>query len=334
MPSNVIRLIALLLAALFMASGCAVKTQMDSVKVYLTLAKPDEEELKRIKDVVVSINDKNDTVENSAEWFKEAYSSLNIKKLNDIPRADYEKYRDFINEKGSVFVIVHPAFYTFFENDAVLSSKGDAKSFPSKNIAERLYDMPSFFDYKFKVMQEQERILRDFLEIMSTGKKLVILLIPRNYKSHLTYGHIEGLDEYSRYINEITNSSESVIYMESSGYSTGKMRDEDLKIFADFLKELQVERILLGGGYIGRCLQDFYISLLDYFDSGNIYIVPEIAAVSPQDINDKWGKYLLKENGELDMKVAAKNLKTPNAYEKQTITPRIRRLYMYKLEKH
>jgi hypothetical protein len=283
----------------------------------------DPAERKKIKGLVQEINTRRATVERSPEWLKEAYSGLNIRKINDIPPEEFAFYKKYIDD-GSVYIVVHPAFYVFFETELTLSSEKDKMAFPEDNIVERFVGRSSLFDYKMKILQEQEILLRNFVELLSMDEKLVVLILPGDYRHHMTYGHIEGLDEYARYINDITNMSGSVVYMESKSYSTGYLTEEDLALLERFIGAVAPEDIYVGGGYIGRCLENFYVSLTTFYDSA--FLAPEISAVSPNDMDNPWVDGLLTPDGRINLKRAAYNLKRVNAYEKQQISPSVKGL--------
>lgn len=296
--------------------GC-VTTSADEIRISLSKNVKDVSEIERFSKVLEGIAERNKTVEDSPEWLKEAYSSIMIKRLNDVPKERYVDYKKFLigNE---VYIIIHPSYYAFFNNEVTLSSRSDKKVYPLKNIVERFYDRYYDYDYGMIVMQEQERLLRDFVEVMSTEKKLIILILPRNWKERLTYGYIDGLDEYLRYINEITNMSESALYMESAMGNNGYMLPEDLNILNAFLMELGVKKVMLGGGYVGRCLTQFYDSIRPSLASAcrecKLYVVPEITAVAVIDLNNKWGDSLLRKDGRINFNAAARNLRDNKAY--------------------
>lgn len=323
------KIIPYLVAALFLISGCAHTTlPADEIQLSLRPKKSlDKQEIARVEEVIKKITERNKTTEKSQEWLKEAYSSLKIKKLNKIPKEEHGNYKKFMSKNDTIYIVVHPAFYTFFQNTEILSSKRDAEVFPEENIVERFYKKLSFFNTRMEIFKEQERILRDFLEFMSTEKKLVILILPRDYKNHLSYGYINGLDEYARYINEVTNESESVIYVESTAWNQGSISDDDLRNLSSFLNEVGAKTIALGGGYVGKCLGASYIDIGTKFGFNNIYLVPEITAISPEDLNEPWIDGLLTKDGRLNIRVATLNLTRPNPYgTQQPLDPRVRNL--------
>lgn len=325
-----------IIALLVLIAGCAHTPPADEIQLSLKRKKSTDQqevaraelEKARIEEVIKKIMERNKTIEDSHEWLKEAYLSLKIKNLNDIPKEDYRNYKKFL-DNDTAYIIVHPAYYTFFQNPGILSSKEDAVVFPKKNLVERFYDKTSFFDRPLKILQEQERLLRDFIELMSTDEKLIIIILPRDYRIYLGCGYINGLDEYARYINEVTNQSKSVIYVESSEWNLGTLLDGDLKILLSFLDEVGAKSVMLGGGYVGRCLEDFYIDIQSKFGFNRVYLVPEITGISPEDLSDKWCDTLLTNSGRLNMKAATLNLKLPNAYGKQKIIPKVKNLPFY-----
>ena len=243
------------------------------------------QERKRVEQVFEEIHKRNDTIKRTPEWLKEAYSSVKIRKVSDVSKDEYETFRQYADD-GDVYLIVHPAYYAFFQqNKVALSSPEDAKILPSKNIVERFAEVYGAGDNIMnKLFLEQERLSRDFLEFMSHEKKLAILLLPKDYKNHMTYGVIPGLDEYARYINEVTNMSESLLYLESDEAWNGYVEGPELDTLTAFLQGIGTRRVLLGGGYLaGRCVDNFYMSLRKRFNYEDIYFVPEILAISPED---------------------------------------------------
>lgn len=327
---KILRLSLCFIVTLVFSSGCVPQKRMDELWISLNPKQvKDKQEIARVKQVISEINYRNKTIEKSPEWLEEAYSSLKIKRLNDIPINEYKSYKGFVNGSG-IYIIVHPAFYTFFHTDMKLSTNKDILEFPSKNIVERFYGRFSFYDMSLEILKEQERMLRDFLELMSTEKKLMLLIIPGGYREHLSYGYIEGRDEYARYINEITNMSESVLYLESVSFDMGHISRIDMEMLRRFLKELDIKTVMLGGGYVGKCLDQFYTGLIMEFEADNVYYVAEITAVSPENLNNKWGRYLLTKKGRINVKEAAINLLLPDAYElKRTLLPKVKVLRRY-----
>jgi hypothetical protein len=318
--------------------------QSDLVVTFFSPYQSSRKAIGKYTKMMKEINARNAAVEDSQEWIAESYKSFKIRKLNNVPRQEYERYKKYAGTKRRIYIIVHPAYYTFFGEGNLLEHplakdieklKVDALSgedFPQKNLVERLYDKMAF-EETFFVMQEQERMLRDFVEVYSTQSSLMLLVLPRNHKQHPLYVSKDGYDEFTRYINEITNESDSVLYMESASHNSGGLTFGDLEMLMTFLDDLDIRTIALGGGYVGRCLDGFYETMLDAFGYDHIYMVPEIVAVSPLDIKGSWGRNLITSSGKLNLVQLHRNLKNPEAYDKKRTVPKLKHFYMYRFLK-
>lgn len=320
-----------------MASGCAHKEATRGVSLYFASKRiADKAEESRVRQLMEDINARRESQKKSVSWLKESYAGLKIKRLNDIRPEDYRTYEKLLDSKDRrAYIIVHPAFYAFFMNARILSSRNDLIVPPSKNIVERLYeqdDASSVFDRSLDVMQEQEMALRDFMETTSTEKKLVIIVLPKDYRKYLSYGYIEGLDEYVRYINEITNMSDSVVYMESASYHVGNLTEEDAKTLAAFLKAIDSQTVMIGGGFVGRCLEGFYGSLTKEFDKDRIYVMREVSALSADDLTEAKADNLITKTGRLNFSEIVRILRYDEAYQFLGSTTKNRRLYIYAVD--
>jgi hypothetical protein len=318
--------------------------QSDLVSTFFTPYKFSRKQMQKYTRLMKEINARNAAVEDSQEWLTGSYESFKIRKLNSVPRKEYQRYKKYAGKKRRIYIIVHPAYYTFFgeanflrhplardlEKLMVKASKGE--DLPQKNLVERLYEKMAF-DKTLLVMQEQERMLRDFMEVYSTKGSLMLLVLPRNHKKHPLYISQEGYDEFTRYINEITNESGSVLYMESASHNSGGLTYEELEMLMTFLGDLKIKTIVLGGGYLGRCLDGFYETMIDAFGYKHIYMVPEIVAVSPLDIQGTWGRNLITSSGKLNLARLHRNLKTQGAYDKNRTIPKLKHFYTYRFLK-
>lgn len=289
--------------------------------------------LKKVRQTLVEVISRNRMVEDSPEWIASSYESLHIKSIADIPRSEYASYDPYARG-GRAFIIVHPAFYTFFTADPRIDlGGGDGKS--KLNVVERLLEKSSALDSTLKLMQEQENILREFMEVIATEKILMVIVLPGNYKKHLKYDYFGPHDEYTRFINEITNESEAVIYVESRAVDDGKLLAEDMQKLIDLIEAAGVKRVYMGGGYIGRCLEGFYedftdgLFMRDLDKKVDVFMVPEISAVAPVDLDNKWGQALFLPSGQMDYNMASRNLRQPGAYGVLDIVPNTRRFYIY-----
>jgi hypothetical protein len=247
-------------------------------------SRPDDPERARIKKVFAAIDERNATVKKSAAWLAEAYRGLGIRDINVIPPEDYAAYRRFA-VNGEVYIIVHPGYFPFFDKWDIPRPPADySGGYPALNVMERVTaDLPPK-DVVYRVAREQERITRDFIEFMSEEKRLVVLILPRDYAKNVSYGAVPGYDEYARYLNELTNRGESVVFTESITHDNGQMNDEDLEVLVRFLEAVGTQRTFLGGGFLGKCLDGFFGSLRTRVPFEHIYYVPELTAYSPADM--------------------------------------------------
>jgi len=269
------------------------------------------------------IDERNKTVEDDPEWIKRAYNGLMVRKLNNLSEREYKGYRKYLDD-GAAYIIVHPAFFPFFHYPKTVPVIDQESFLPKDNVVERILHMKPM-DLKFALLQAQERRMRDFLEFMSAREKLVIVVVPRHYNKYRRYRYREGHDEYARYLNEVTNFSKSVLFAESRSPNRGYLTDEDGIRLMEFLLSVNAETIYIGGGYIGRCLEDFYVLLTEEFGQEDIYVVPELSDISPIEITKKLAKTLLTPEGKIDIRLATQNL-AKDAYKIQEVKPRVRNL--------
>ncbi len=151
------------------------------------------------------------------------------------------------------------------------------------------------------------------------------MVVPRHYNRYKGYKYRKDYDEYTRYLNEITNFSESIIFAESRSPNRGYLTDEDGIRLMEFLLSVNAKSIYVGGGYVGRCLEDFYALLTDEFGPEDIYIVPELSDISPKELTKKMAKNLLTPEGDINKALATDNL-VNDVYHIQEIQPRIKHL--------
>lgn len=70
--------------------------------------------------------------------------------------------------------------------------------------------------------------------------------------------------------------------------------DTTLTLFS-FLRDIKTDRILIGGGFIGRFQKEFFDHLTAYVDKRGIYIVPEISSLSPDNITSRKAAEILND---------------------------------------
>lgn len=277
--------------------------------------------------IISSIEQRNRTLEDDPKWIENSYGPLGIRKLNTIAEKEYENYKKYI-DNGSVYVIVHPAYYPFFHFGGMAYrsnlNSGISDGQQKENAIEEFISIPPS-DVRFSLFQAQERRTRDFLEYKSTEEKLVILILPRSHATFARYAYKGGPDEYVRYLNEVTNSSKSIIYVESQSATRGQLREEDSLRLAEFLLAVSPTRVLVGGGYIGRCLEDFYVDFAESYDADSLFMVPELSDISPKELSKKLARSLLMPDGSINAQTATANL-INDAYKAQDIQPNIMNL--------
>jgi len=318
--------VKILLLILLIIAGCASPEPLPVVPVIPETP----EEMLRAKEIWQKIDEQKGNVENNPEWINNSYKGIKIRSLANIPIDKYADYKKFL-DNGRVYLINHPAFYTFFQHPTI-NRKDNSMA---KNIMDILIedDAPGESSsekarYNKRIMKtiiEFEKIGRNFLEFASTSRKLIILILPGEYKKYQSYRYKDGADEYSRYINEVTNISDSVLYLESRKPNRGQLTDEDMNTLIEFLQKTGTTSILLGGEYIGRCQEDFYKQLSEAIGTSMaIEIIPELSPVSPEDMNTEI-KDLLDSNNKLDVQAAAYNI-LKNKYQNLSVIPKIRNL--------
>lgn len=244
-------------------------------------------------ETMLQIRSRNNDLEDDHRWITKAYKKLMIKNLNRIPDHEFGEYARYL-DNGSVYIVVHPAYYVFFQNETI----PDGIHFRD-NAVELFLDTPAFSPV-LNVLKHQEKRMRDFLEYMSTEKKLVILILPGKYKKWKRYLYKNDQNEYVRYLNEVTNGSESVVYLYSRRPYSGTLSNKKMKILLNFLSTIGARDIRIGGGYFGRCLAGFQIRM-EKNTKREIYIVPELIQLSPEDMGFLLARKLLNSDGTLNL---------------------------------
>jgi len=320
----------IVILALLLGLGCVTEQTSSGQKPLDAGKNQADEKDERIKKVFETISERNKTIKKSPEWLKTAYSGIGIKRLNDIPKEKYQSYRKYLSG-NSIYFIVHPGYFAFFDDSksTYLPKEAPTEGFPANNIAERFMGILPPDAVTTKLLKEEEVLLRDFLEFMSTEKRLVVLVLSRDYKEHFSYGEPTGRDEYARYINELTNMSDSIIYMESQGPWDGLIEAKDLEILMTFLNTVGAKKIYLGGGFLGKCLGNTYESIRPKVSYENIAYVPEITAISPDDSSVSSSDIkLINKNGRINFKVVSNYFNTYGTKDGEM--PQFKNLSLYK----
>jgi len=277
-----------------------------------------------VDSILKTIEDRNRTVEDDPEWIKSSYENLMIRRLINVSSGEYPKYRQYL-DGGAVYIMVHPAFFTFFHYTKKKQRTDSTEESYKLNIVEFLLRLnPS--TPQFAVLQAQERRMRDFLEFKSTQKKLVIIVIPKDYTNYSGYTYRNELDEYKRFLNESTNFSASVLFVESRSPNRGYLTDDDAVKLMEFLLSIKAKKVYVGGGYIGRCLEDFYNLITQEYGKEDIFVVPEMSDISPRELNESMAVRLLKSDSLIDHQVAT-DLMLEDSYKVQELIPQIENLH-------
>ncbi len=159
-----------------------------------------------------------------------------------------------------VIVLVHPAYSLFFREE-LRNRYSDAK-----------YELLKF------QLESETRFLRG---LAGTGHP-VVLVLPGNYEQESA-----APLAYTYYLNEAAGGSRTVFHVFSETSSSGALPTETMVTLYSFLRNAGARTVLVGGGYIGRCQREFYNQLVTYADAATAYVVPEISAISPDDISDR-----------------------------------------------
>ena len=170
-------------------------------------------------------------------------------------------------------IIVHPAYSLFFREER------------KSNYTEAKYDLLKF------QLDNEARFMSEFAK----SGNLLILILPGKYQKE----SIAPLS-YTFYLNATTSGGTSVFYLYSETWSSGNLSVNTVLVLHDFLARIKADRILVGGGYIGRCQREFYNQLVNYIEKKASYIVPEISTISPDDISDEEAADILASVREKD----------------------------------
>jgi hypothetical protein len=257
-----------LITAFFLLTSCAASPVAPLGSYY-------PRKIENLETVLAEIEERNKTIERHPAWISLATRDFMIKNLDEIPESEYPGYAQYLDD-GTLYIIVHPAYYVFFhEHELSYTDENAVDAF----LSERVYTSHMRF------LQEQERSMRDFLEITSTRKRLVVIILPGNYRYYTGYAYRELPDEFARYVNSVTNGSESVLYLFSEKANKGNLPGKSRKRLLRFIESVDAKTVLVGGGYFGRCVEDFYKDMQSSRDGRQVTVAGEITLFSPEDLN-------------------------------------------------
>ncbi len=320
-------LITIFIFALFMG-GCASGQKPPKIakldySMIMTPVGTSNVSPEEISTILEKVEKRNKTVEDEKDWIKKSYKGLRVRRLTNVSSSQFAGYRKFLDD-GAAYIIVHPAFFTFFHYPTKLRKEGKDNG-GKMNIVDILLNRNPRYSQE-AVLQAQERRMRDFIEFKSTQNKLLILVVPRKYWKYSGYTYRKSRDEYMRFLNEVTNMSHSVLFVESRDPNRGYLTDDDAVKLMEFLMSIDAEKIYVGGGYIGRCLEDFYTLLTKDYGTEGIFVVPELSDISPRELNADRATQLLKPDGFINQTIATQML-TEDTYKVQELIPQLESLH-------
>jgi hypothetical protein len=325
---RLVREIALLcVISLFLLSGCAsdgtpkiASLDVDMILPPAGTATMDPAELNGL---MSDIQERNTAVEDDPDWIEQSYKGMMVRRLTNVTEEEAPFYREYL-DGGAAYVIVHPSFFSFFHYPRKLIDNKASRA-SRYNVVEVLLNKDPRSP-QFALLQAQERRMRDFLEFKSTEKKLIIMIVPKNYGKYTGYTYRKGRDEYMRYLNEVTNFSKSVLFVESMDPNRGSLTQDDALKLMEFLLSVNAKRVYVGGAYVGRCLEDFYNILTREWGEEGIYVIPELADISPRELNPQIAISILRPDGLIDTAMATELLQK-DVYRVMERTPEITNLH-------
>jgi len=164
------------------------------------------------------------------------------------------------SEASDVSIIVHPAYALYIDREL-------DEQYPA---------------VKWRLMKEQFEREANYISEQARLDNIVVLILPAGSLSRVV-----GSSSYAAYLNKTTGRKTSVFYMYSETIVSGNLSAQDIATLCDFLQVVKSQRLLIGGGYIGRCQGELYRQIVKYCAATKIYIVPEISTISPADISDE-----------------------------------------------
>lgn len=208
------------------------------------------------------------------------YKDLNIRSLDQVPESDYEYMKKYVIG-GVATVVVHPAYYVFFQDNNGKKVFVERGSDFSKNIVDIFLDeFPAGDNAKVNSIKLSLRKEVEFIRGKAQNRELIVLVIPPNYQQHPEYPY-KRLDEFGRFLNEVTNGSPSVLYVESNDFKSGHLANETFSRLRRFFHLLKVKTVQVGGEYKDQCVSNFYEDLKKVEWLRNVVLLPEICTVSP-----------------------------------------------------
>ena len=195
---------------------------------------------------------------NATEIVSQYPESREPLKLVDITKA---RYTDIpVSENSNdVLVIVHPAYSVFFRDK----------------------DKEHYTNAKYNLLKKQFDNEAVLISSQAALGRTVVLVIPGNYPADS-----RAPLSYVSYLNSISSGEKQIYYVLSETSGSGTLAMNDMVSLYGFLQSQKVNKVMIGGGYIGRCQREFHNQLTTYMDKTVAYIVPELSTISPDDVSE------------------------------------------------
>ncbi len=168
-----------------------------------------------------------------------------------------------------VYIIVHPAYAVFFQD-----------------LGEENYPAA-----KYRLLMKQFETEKEFIAKKAASGATLILVLPGKTEEG---DFPDSYPAYRDYLNKTAGAGRSVFFLYSDTSISGNISQNEMLSLYYFIRGLRPARILLAGGYIGRCQLEFYNGLTNYIDKSQIFIMPQFSTISPDDVTKKEAERILK----------------------------------------
>lgn len=170
---------------------------------------------------------------------------------------------------SEVYVIVHPAYAVFFQ------------SLGKENFAEA----------KYRLLKKQFETERNFIAKQAAAGATIILVLPGKASDG---AFPASYPSYRDYLNKTAGAGNSVFFIYSDTSSSGAIPQNEMMSLYYFIRGLKPTRVMVAGGYIGRCQREFYNELTNYIEKSQVFIVPQLSTISPDDVTEKEAELILQ----------------------------------------
>jgi hypothetical protein len=170
---------------------------------------------------------------------------------------------------SDVYVIVHPAYAVFFQS----LGKED------------------FADAKYRLLKKQFETEKNFIAKQAAAGATIILVLPGKTADGVFPA---SYPSYRDYLNKTAGAGNSVFFIYSETSSSGAIPQNEMMSLYYFIRGLKPARVMVAGGYIGRCQREFYNELTNYIEKSQVFIVPQLSTISPDDVTEKEAEQILQ----------------------------------------